>query len=108
MFTEEWVGFDIDSTLAEYVGIFDLLKIGAPIPDMKARLLRMYAEGKYEIKIFSARAGWPGQKEVILEWLQKNGMPELAITNKKDFRMAFCFDDRSRQVIPNTGKVVGE
>lgn len=108
MFTDEWVGFDIDCCLAEYHGVFNLIEIGPPIQLMKDRLLKLYDEGKYEIKIFSARAGWPGQKEVILEWLHKNGMPELAITNEKDFRMAFCFDDRSRQVVPNTGKVVGE
>jgi hypothetical protein len=108
IFTEEWWGFDVDSTLAEYHGVFNLLEIGPPVPAMKEHLLIMVNEGKYEVKIFTARASFPGQKEVIEHWLEDNGMPKLDITDRKDFRMAGCFDDRAWHVIPNTGVVIWE
>jgi hypothetical protein len=108
MFTDTWVGFDLDGTLAEYDGVFNLLEIGSPVPKMLDRLLAVIAEGKYAVKIFTARAEFPGQKELIEMWLSKWGLPKLDITDRKDFLMAYCFDDRSRQVIPNTGVVVGD
>jgi hypothetical protein len=108
MFTEEWVGFDLDATLAEYHSAWNLLDIGTPVPLMVDRLKQELASGKYEVKIFTARASVPGQKELIEQWLEKNGLSKLDITDRKDFRMAYYFDDRARQVIPNTGEVVGE
>jgi len=108
LFTEEWVGFDLDATLAEYFTVYELFDIGKPVPAMMAHLKALLAEGKYEIKIFTARASVPGQKELIQSWLAANGLPRLDITDRKDFRMAFYFDDRARQVVPNAGKIVGE
>ena len=106
MFTEEWVGFDIDATLAEYDGPLNLLEIGFPVTKMVHRLIAELDKGTYEVKIFTARASVPGQKELIWAWLDKWGLPKLDITDRKDFRMAYYFDDRARQVVPNTGVVV--
>jgi hypothetical protein len=95
------------NTGAEYDGLLDLLVIGKPTP-LLDRLKKDIENGK-EVKIFTARASWPGQKELISSWLAETGVvAELEITDRKDFRMSLCYDDRSRQVIPNTGEVVGE
>jgi TusA-related sulfurtransferase len=107
MSNEGWVGYDLDGVLAEYDGFKGSTKIGKPIPAMVNRLLADVKKGK-KVKIFTARADDPKAVAAIQRWLAKNGMPHLPVTNKKDYHTELLFDDRARQVVKNTGEVVGE
>jgi len=101
-----WIGVDLDGTLAHYEPTKDF-SIGKPIPRMVNRVNQWLAEG-YEVKIFTARAGNRAGIEVTKAWLNKHGLPDLDVTNRKDFQMLFAVDDRAKQVIPNTGILLEE
>ena len=99
-----WIGVDLDGTLARYDGWRGLEHIGSPVPVMLARVRHWLAEG-YTIKILTARAG-EGDAGIlpVKKWLADNGLPELEVTNRKDFAMIELWDDRAVQVVANTGK----
>ncbi len=95
-----WIGFDFDGTLAvEYT--FE------PVVPMVERL-RAYLNEGAEVRILTARANDPQGTKLVKNWLKKNDLPDLEVTNKKDYQMIVLYDDRARQVIQNTGVVVGE
>lgn len=102
-----WIGVDLDGTLAEYNGWRGFNHIGRAVPAMLERVQTWLAEGR-RIKIFTARAQageyacWP-----LRRWLHDQGLPELEITNIKDFHMTELWDDRCVRVEHNTGKVPG-
>lgn len=112
-----WIGFDLDATLAEWgegtSNEQDINKIGNPIPLMLARLQEHMAAG-HECRIVTARVSGPRedpmfvttQRRMIEEWCEKWIGKKLAITNEKDFQMWILYDDRAKQVIPNTGQLV--
>lgn len=100
-----WIGFDLDGTLAVYDGWRGPDHIGKPIEPMMVMLRKYLAEG-YICKIFTARATVPEQVPPIKAWLKEHSLPDLEVTNVKDFKMVLLFDDRCRQVITNTGEVV--
>ena len=99
-----WIGVDLDGTLAHYEG-WDGGKIGKPIPAMMDRVKDWIQRGK-EVKIFTARASDHNQIQAVKLWLQQNGLPDLEVTNVKDFAMIELWDDRAVQVIPNTGQAL--
>jgi hypothetical protein len=99
-----WIGVDLDGTLAEYHGWKGMENIGAPVPRMMERVKEWLANGT-TVKIFTARACIPEQIPPIKEWLKKHGLPDLEVTNVKDFGMVCLWDDRAVSVIPNTGRV---
>jgi hypothetical protein len=106
---DAWVGFDLDGVLA-YVPegrpyVED--EIGEPIPAMVDRLKEHLRHGD-TVKIFTARAYSPVAVKAIKAWLLKQGLPDLNVTNVKDHALELFYDDRSRQVVKNTGRVVGE
>lgn len=101
----EWIGADLDGTLARYDGWKGIDHIGEPIPPMLERVKKWISEGK-KVKIFTARASIAGHEEPIKGWLEKHGIGGLEITNIKDFEMVECWDDRAVQVVPNTGETV--
>ena len=103
--TDEWIGVDLDGTLAEYNDWLGIEHIGKGITPMVERVKGWIAEGK-KVKIFSARVT-QGQEAIryILEWLTANGLPELEVTNVKDFDMVELWDDRCVGVVTNTGKL---
>lgn len=72
---------------------------------MKERILNWLANG-YEVKIFTARAceNQPEAQRIVGAWLVANGMPELEVTNVKDYRMWALWDDRAVGVFPNSGR----
>ncbi len=72
---------------------------------MLALVKEMIDQGK-RVKIFTARASDPEQHDLIQEWLKEHGLPELEITNVKDYGMIRLYDDRAVQVIANTGDLV--
>ena len=103
-----WIGVDLDATLAEYHGWNNGL-IGNPIPVMIARVKQRIALGE-TIKIFTARV-CTGDKEqiaLIKAWCQEHIGQELEITATKDFACIEIWDDRCKQVEPNTGRFITE
>lgn len=101
-----WIGVDLDGTLARYDGTTD--GIGPIVEPMLAKVKAILDEGIYDVRILTARAGVPEMIPEIEQWLEQNGLPKLAITNKKDFAMAACYDDRAITIVPNTGLTVFE
>lgn len=102
-----WIGVDLDGTLAEYNGWKGPEHIGKPIPAMMERVKQWIADGVI-VKIFTARASITEQILPVENWLRKNGLGHLEITNVKDFGMIELWDDRCVQLVPNTGIPVVE
>ena len=100
---EGWIGVDLDGTLAHDTGWHGPEQIGPPIPEMLERVRNWLNEGR-RVKIFTARATIPQQIPPIRDWLRAQGLPELEVTNVKDFAMIECWDDRAVEVITNTGR----
>ncbi len=103
--TASWIGFDLDGTLAVWKSGQNILTIGKPIPKMVARLKRYIGQG-HRVKIFTARADRKEQVKLIKTWLKDNGLPDLEVTNVKDFMMVKLYDDRAVAVEANTGKIL--
>ena len=103
--TDEWIGVDLDGTLAEYNDWIGIEHIGKPIAPMIERVKDWIADGK-KVKIFAARVT-QGQEAIryIHEWLAAQGLPELEVTNVKDFDMIERWDDRCVGVVTNTGRL---
>lgn len=109
-----WIGVDLDGTLAKYRGWTAPDNIGEPIPAMVERVKQMLVEGK-DVRIFTARVGFIegdpcASVEVIAlvtaaidKWCEKVFGRKLPITCIKDYGMVELYDDRCKQVIPNTG-----
>lgn len=109
-----WLGVDLDGTLAYYGGWRGETHIGAPIPAMVERVKRVIAEGRYDVKIFTARVSEadPVLKAIIVlaiqKWCLAAGLPELEVTCVKDYQLVELWDDRAVQVEHNTGRFIGE
>jgi hypothetical protein len=105
------VAFDLDGTLAEYHGWNGVTHIGAPIPKMVERL-KAYRAKNVNVIIFTARASNAPDQEmamkIIQAWCLQNLNEILPITNEKTPDIVRLYDDRARQVLENTGEVVGE
>ncbi|MFO7752048.1 MAG: hypothetical protein R6V41_02885 [Desulfobacteraceae bacterium] len=101
----QWTGVDLDGTLAYHEPGSSIAQIGEPIPAMMQRVKNMIENGE-RVKIFTARACDPDQTAMIHRWLKRHGLPELEITNIKDYNMIRLFDDRGIQVEANTGRLI--
>jgi len=99
----EWIGVDLDGTLAYFSKWKGLEKIGKPIPNMVTRVNDWIAQG-YEVKVMTARASVPGGRDAVRKWLKKHNLPELEVTCQKDFHMVELWDDRAVQVMHNRGQ----
>lgn len=95
-----WIGFDFDGTIA-------VEHTFEPVIPMVNRM-RQYLKDGYEVRILTARANDAHGIQLVKNWLKKHKFPNLVVTNKKDYQMIVLYDDRARQVIQNTGVVVGE
>lgn len=115
-----WIAVDLDGTLAGYDKWRGPGHIGEPVPAMVERVKKWLAEGK-EVRIFTARVYVPPQftpgywervceaqeaREAIRAYCLQHIGQELPITNVKDYAMVEQYDDRAKQVIPNTGILV--
>lgn len=98
---------DLDKTLAEYDGWHGPEHIGKPIPEMWKKVKKAMKAG-FTVKIFTARASVPSNIPHIEKWLKRHRLPNLEITCQKDFETMEIWDDRCRQVEPNTGMFVDE
>ncbi|OQY52993.1 MAG: hypothetical protein B6230_01500 [Desulfobacteraceae bacterium 4572_89] len=105
--SKTWIGVDLDGTLAYYDTDSSIEKVGEPIPAMLA-LVKKMINNQIRVKIFTARATDPEQLPIIRKWLKKNNLPELEITNIKDYYMLKLYDDRCIQVEKNTGRLITE
>ncbi len=104
----EWIGVDLDKTLAHSDSNHKKGEIGEPIPEMVVRIKALLGAGK-TVKIFTARlADDPDGKEkaAITAWTKKVFGVALDATNEKDPGMVELYDDRAVQVTPNTGEIV--
>ena len=101
----QWTGVDLDGTLAYHEPGDSIGTIGDPIGPMMDRVRKMIDNGE-RVKIFTARACDPGQIDLIRKWLKRQGLPDLEITNVKDYNMVRLFDDRGIQVEANTGRLI--
>lgn len=110
--SQEWIGVDLDGTLAVY-NRGDLFRngttyIGPPIELMLNRVKKWLEDG-IEVRVFTARVSeeHPGDlkkiRDAIEAWCLEHVGQVLKITNVKDYSMIELWDDRSVQVIPNTG-----
>lgn len=102
-----YIGVDLDGTLAQYDHWRGIAHIGEPVPEMVDKVKRGIAGGK-NFRIFTARAHDKEAIPYIKEWLLKNGLPDFEVTNEKNYDMYEFWDDRAKQVIPNTGKFLDE
>ncbi|MCP4723077.1 MAG: hypothetical protein GY860_26795 [Desulfobacteraceae bacterium] len=100
-----WIGVDLDGTLAYYDNSSSIEEVGTPIPAILALVKKMINNG-IRVKIFTARATDPEQLPIIRKWLKINNLPELEITNIKDYYMLKLYDDRCIQVEKNTGRLI--
>lgn len=101
---KEWIGVDLDGTLAKYEQWEGPSAIGNPIDKMVKRVKRWIAEGK-TVKIFTARmAGDDGTaRRAIRKWCKDHIGQELEVTNRKDPHCVQIWDDRAVSVEKNTG-----
>jgi len=99
----EWIGVDLDGTLAYFTRWRGLEKIGKPVPNMVTRINDWMAQG-YEVKIVTARASVPGGREAVRKWLEKHRLPPMEVTHSKDLYMVELWDDRAIQVVTNRGQ----
>jgi hypothetical protein len=108
---EQWVGFDLDGTVAKYDRWRGDDHIGKPI-DLMVRRIQSYIARGYVCKIFTARvAPMEGRdvdkiRRLIQDYCEAHIGHRLAVTCIKDQGMIQHFDDRCVQVIKNTGKIV--
>ena len=100
-----WYGVDLDGTLAVWNETSTLNRIGAPIPTM-VEMVRSMVDNGIRVKIFTARACDPAQIPKIQAWMTRNGLPDLEITNVKDYYMERLYDDRAIRVERNTGRIL--
>lgn len=103
----EWIGVDLDGTLADFSeGWQGMDHIGKPLWPMVNRVKGWLAEGML-VKILTARANTAAAIPPIKKWLvEEAGLPELEVTNVKGHHMKELWDDRCRQMVPNTGEPV--
>ncbi|RJP48727.1 MAG: hypothetical protein C4586_08395 [Anaerolineaceae bacterium] len=93
---------DLDGTLAKYGGWMGIEHIGAPVPGMLRRVKAWLKHG-HEVVIFTARADNPDAVPFVKDWLSKQGIGHLEVTNEKSMRFDEIWDDRCVQVKTNTG-----
>lgn len=107
---KEWIGVDLDGTLAKFTTWKGLEHVGEPIEAMIKKVKNAIKNGKY-VKIFTARvspkqAGYKKTKKIIQDWSKEHIGRVLDITHEKDPFMVELWDDRARQVKRNQGTFV--
>ena len=102
---KEWIGVDLDGTLAYYDYWRGKEDIGPPIPKMLMRIKQWIAEGKI-VKIFTARATQDENIPYIKAWLKQHDLEGLEITCIKGMACIEFWDDKAIQIISNTGERV--
>jgi hypothetical protein len=114
-----YIGVDFDGTLSMYHGWTGTNHLGEPIPAMVARVKKWLVDGT-EVRIITARVhvtdptdeaeidAVKQNRQLIEDWCEKHLGVVLPVQSNKCYRMFVLYDDRARQVEPNTGRVLGE
>lgn len=109
----EWIGVDLDGTLAEYHGPSQA-GIGAPVPAMVERVRKWLAAG-IEARIITARVSSKVdvtnryyQLRMIQTFCEQHLGRKLEVTAEKDYEMLELWDDRAVGVECNTGRIRSE
>lgn len=107
MASREWIGVDLDKTLAHYESD-QYPEIGPPVEKMMSRVKQWLRAG-IEVRIVTARAA-KGPEDIgrIQKWLEEHGIGDVKITDKKDEDMRELWDDKAVAVVPNTGEPVNK
>lgn len=103
-----WIGVDLDGTLATYDTWRGIDHVGTPIPAMVKRVKRWLKAG-WRVKIVTARAAERNALVILTieNWCMKVFGVQLEITSQKDFGMVELWDDRAIAVESNTGRKLG-
>lgn len=109
----EWIGVDLDGTLARTDVDGWLENIGPPIECMVVRVRNWLAQGR-DVRIMTARvssrnySSFDAQKQraQIERWCVEHIGTLLPVTSEKDHLMIELWDDRCVAVEPNTGRYV--
>jgi hypothetical protein len=107
---KEWIGVDLDGTLASYTEYKGPEHIGEPIPKMVSRVKKWLDDGK-TVKMFTARADGKDKAvavKAIKAWCKEHLGQELEVTCKKDQFMTELWDDRAVRVKKNKGERTAE
>lgn len=107
---ETVIAVDLDGTLAEYFGWQGEEHIGQPVWPLVEKIKKMIeSDDKIVFWIYSARCCDARSAEIIHAWKEKHGISELfaGVTNIKYKFFREFWDDRAKQVVPNTGVFVG-
>lgn len=112
------VAVDMDGTLAEYDHWRGAEHLGHPIPEMVLKVKQLLKEN-VPVIIFSARVN-PSDANpedamsatlayiTITEWCKKVFGQVLPVTHEKSRHFTEIWDDRAKQVLPNTGVFIEE
>lgn len=113
----QWVGFDLDGTLATYDKFISWDHIGEPITAMVDKVKELLGKG-IKCKILTARASEESRslnnitfqqiERVIKDWCAKHIGQELEVVSEKGALMIAFYDDKAIQVEMNTGKILGK
>jgi hypothetical protein len=121
--SDNWIGFDLDGTLAEYDDWKGPEHVGKPVPRMIKKAKDCINRG-ITVKILTARVA-PRQcltteelisnledivkaTKAIKVWCKKHLGVELPVVSCKDFNMLWFYDDRCVQVERDTGYILGQ
>lgn len=104
---KDWIGVDLDRTLAIRNSGDPIGSIGAPIMPMVRRVTRWLSEGKH-VRIFTARVSSlhddaEDQRRLVEEWCLRCIGMVLPVTAEKDRHMVELWDDLAVRVLENTG-----
>jgi hypothetical protein len=100
-----WIGVDLDGTLAYHDSQQGLHPIGKPNESILFRV-QQWLEAGIEVRIFTARAAESTLVLPVKEWLRKVGLPDLAVTHRRDFNLLQIWDDRAIQLETNTAELL--
>lgn len=106
----QWLGVDLDGTLAQYYGWVSEEYIGEPVVSIVAAINARRAAG-WKVAIFTARVSGDAEEAqraevAIWKWLDFYNIKVEGITCTKHKHFSEFWDDRARQVIFNKGHIV--
>lgn len=98
-----WVAFDLDNTLVKQAPHFNPITFGEDIAEGVAMLNTILAEGKYAVRIFTARLDPTTPRadksaSAIISWTREKFGQTVWPTPIKDSHMILLYDDRSWRV----------
>src|SRR5690606_2965897 len=99
-----WIGIDLDGTLAYHDAHQGLDPIGKPIEALLFRV-QQWLDAGVEVRIFTARATAATLIPSVKAWLMRTGLPDLAVTHRRDYDLLQVWDDRAIQLESNTAEL---